>query len=222
MKYLLPLIATYLCLSVAGCSPGPITADSANVESVKKTQLAAGPPPTETTASAEAPAAAATPVAAGNGVPLTPENTQIEFVGLHVGDEPNPRKGGFKAFSGTATLSDGRLAVIDVQIDTTSLYTEIDKLTDHLKSPDFFDVRQHPQATFKSTVIEHDNAGGVKITGDLTLLGKTQSITFPATVSAASGLSLKAEFKIDRTQFGMNFGLDNVEKEVAMTVTVGG
>jgi polyisoprenoid-binding protein YceI len=60
----------------------------------------------------------------------------------------------------------------------------------------------------------------VTITGDLTLLGKTQPITFPATVSTENGFDLQAEFQIDRTKFGMDYGTENVLKEVDMTITV--
>jgi polyisoprenoid-binding protein YceI len=172
--------------------------------------------------SADAPAAdsSETP-AAGNEVALTPDNTKIQFVGIHVGDKPDPRTGTFGQFNGTATVGDSGLQSITIEIDTTSISTEMDKLTNHLKSADFFDVNQFRTATFKSTSIEAAE-DTVTITGDLTLLGNTQSISFPATVSTTDGLTLKAEFTIDRTQFGMEYGTDNVEKEVSMTVTVGG
>lgn len=154
-------------------------------------------------------------------IPLTPENTRIQFVGTHAGDKPDPRTGTFGKFAGTAKVAGGALTTVSVEIETASLSTEIPKLTDHLKSPDFFEVRQHPKATFQSTGIEDAGDGTVKITGDLTLRGITRSISFPATVSTADGLSLKAEFTVDRTDFGMNYGVDKVEKPVAMTVTVG-
>lgn len=154
-------------------------------------------------------------------VALSPENTTIQFVGNHTGDDPKPRTGTFTKFDGKVGLKDGKLSSIVVDIETGSLKTDIEKLTNHLKSPDFFDVRQHPKAKFQSTAIKTDAEGKVKITGDLTLLGKTKPVSFPATVSTKEDFSLKAEFKIDRTQFGMDYGLEGVEKDVEMTVTVG-
>jgi polyisoprenoid-binding protein YceI len=151
---------------------------------------------------------------------LSPDNTTIQFVGTHKGDKPDPRTGKFEDFSGAATVSDGMLTSVSVEIQTGSLSTDIEKLTTHLKSPDFFDVRQHPQAKFQSTSIKDDGDGKVTIAGDLTLLGKTQPISFPATVATAGGLTLDAEFTIDRTEFGMNFGTDNVEPAVTMTIKV--
>lgn len=154
-------------------------------------------------------------------VALAPSNTKIQFVGNHTGDDPKPRTGHFKDFTGKAAINGGKLTAVQVDIKTESLTTGIDKLTNHLKSPDFFDVREHPKATFQSTAIEADGEQKVKITGDLTLLGVTKSISFPATVSIGEDLSLKAVFTIDRTQFGMDYGLEGVEKDVEMTVTVG-
>jgi len=154
-------------------------------------------------------------------VKLTPDNTLIQFVGTHKGDKPDPRTGKFAKFNGTAKAADGKLTDVTVVIDTTSLETEIEKLTNHLKSPDFFDVRQNPEAKFVSQSIEPDGDGKVKITGDLTLLDKTKSITFPATVKIGKDITLDAKFVIDRTNFGMNYGTDNVHEDVTMTIKVG-
>jgi polyisoprenoid-binding protein YceI len=160
--------------------------------------------------------------AAAADVALTPESTKIQFVGTHSGDKPDPRTGTFGKFTGKAVVEGETLQSLQVDIETASLTTDIEKLTNHLKSPDFFDVRQHPKATFVSTKVEPDGAGKVKITGDLTLLGVKKPISFPATVSTVGGaLKLNAEFSIDRTQFNMTYGEGKVEKLVAMTVAVG-
>jgi len=154
-------------------------------------------------------------------VGITPDNTRIEFIGTHAPGSTEPRKGEFNKFMGHVDLDAQVLQAIHVDIDTTSLKTEIEKLTNHLKSPDFFDVNEHPQASFSSTAIESDGDGNAKVTGDLTLLGKTESIQFPATYSTEDGLKLSADFVVDRTKFGMDYGQDNVEKEVQIIISVG-
>jgi polyisoprenoid-binding protein YceI len=153
-------------------------------------------------------------------IALAPENTKIQFVGTHAGDEPNPRKGSFGQFTGKVAMAGDAIHSIEVDIETASLSTEIGKLTDHLKSADFFDVRQHPQARFVSTSIQPGEGQQVTIVGDLTLLGQTKSITFPATVNTADGLQVQSEFSIDRTEFGMDYGVDRVEKPVALTIAI--
>jgi polyisoprenoid-binding protein YceI len=159
----------------------------------------------------------------GGKVALSPENTKIQFVCAHVGPKPDPRTGHFAKFSGTAEVEAAANALrsVSVEIDTNSITTEFDKLTAHLKSPDFFEVRQYPTAKFESTKIT-PGPGQVQITGKLTLHGKTNEISFPATVAVTpSGFSLKSEFNINRSQFGMTFGPDKVENKVAMTIVVG-
>ncbi len=170
-------------------------------------------------------ALAATPVPVSSGsATLSPDNTKIQFVGTHSGAKPDPRTGGFAKFKGKAEIDAATksLKAVSVEIDAASLFTEIQKLTDHLKSPDFFEVREYPKATFESTKVTAGEKGKTLITGKLSLHGVTKEISFPATVAVdAKGLTLTSEFSIDRTQFGMTFGEGKVEPKVSMTVVVG-
>lgn len=165
-----------------------------------------------------------TPASGMRTIELTPENTNIEFVCAHVGEKPDPRKGGFEQFSGSVQTDPATSAVasIRVEIDTSSLRTEIEKLTNHLKSPDFFDVREHPTAVFESSSIAAgEEPGAYTVSGNLTLHGVTREISFPATIDVTeTGFALDSSFTIDRTEFGMDYGLDRVEKEVTLKVEV--
>lgn len=211
------------CLSffglIAGCGdPSTVSGDSTASEETSAAE-STEPSSAETSPAGEETASDAETM--GRKIDLTPENTSIAFVGLHTNpDKPDPRNGSFEKLSGTAMV-DQTLMSVQVDIDTTSLTTEIEKLTNHLKSPDFFDVNRFPKASFESTKILDKEDGTVEITGDLTLLGKTNSVTFPATVSTDGDLKLEAKFKIDRTKWGMDFGTDNVEKMVDMTIKIG-
>ena len=212
---------------VSGCQE---SADTTPAPSLPVAIAPAGDAKIETGETVSVPVASETPVAGttppsttadANTVALTEANTKVEFIGVHVGDKPDPRKGSFAKLNGSAILDMGTLKAVTVEFDTDSLTTELPPLTTHLKSPDFFDVKQHPTAKFESTTIEPGADGKVNVTGNLTLLGVTKPITMPATVSTEGGLKLTAEFSIDRTEFGMTFGEDKVEKIVAMTVTIG-
>lgn len=157
------------------------------------------------------------PAVAADTVKLTGENTKITWVGTKPGGKHN---GGFKTVSGTATLLGGDLAKVEVEIETESLYADDPKLTAHLKSPDFFGVKNNPKATFTSTKIEKADKG-VTITGDLTLNGKTKSVSFPATVSHAGGtLKINSELSIDKRDFGMTYGGGKIDDQVAIKVAV--
>lgn len=148
---------------------------------------------------------------------LTGENTQITFVGTKPGGKHD---GGFKKLTGTATVTDGTIATIEVDIATDSLWSDNEKLTGHLKNPDFFGVKDNPKATFKSTKVEKTDKG-YSITGDLTMIGKTKSISFPATVTENGGtMKLSAAFAIDRTDWGMNYGKGKIDDKVSLKVAV--
>jgi len=157
--------------------------------------------------------------AAAAGTELNPGNTTIQFVGAHVDKSKDDRVGKFEKFTGSMEVTDGKVASINVSIETASLTTAMNGLTEHLLGPDFFDVREHPEAEFKTTSIAGD--GSVTVTGDMTLLGVTKSISFPAEVKTADGMTeLSAEFEIDRTEFGMDYSVESIEKTVVMTITV--
>jgi polyisoprenoid-binding protein YceI len=159
----------------------------------------------------------------GQEVTLSPDNTDIVFIGTHAPPaDPDPRTCEFTDFAGTATVADGALTAVDVTIKTEGITTFKQQLTDHLRNTDFFNVLEYPEAKFKSTSIAAGEDGAVQITGDLTLLSETKPVTFPATVSTADGLSLNAEFTIDRTEWGMTARQDGVSKEVTLQIKVGG
>ncbi|HBE71778.1 MAG TPA: hypothetical protein DDW52_26845 [Planctomycetaceae bacterium] len=155
----------------------------------------------------------------GSSLALTPDNTKIQFVGNHTGDDPKPRTCTFQKFSGKLVYAD-QLEGVAVDIDVDGLETEFEKLTTHLKAVDFFDVKRYPKAAFTSTSIEAGEGNAVTIAGELTMLGQTHEISFPATFDAQSQ-ALSAEFEIDRTKWGMNYDTEKVEPMVEMSINVG-
>jgi polyisoprenoid-binding protein YceI len=136
---------------------------------------------------------------------LSPASSRVEWVGAKV---TRKHEGSFGQFTGRIELPDGRLenARIAVDIDMASITSDTDRLTGHLKSPDFFDVARFPKASFVSTSVKAGAAAPANYTveGNLTMRGVTKGISFPATLSAA-GTSLKAaaEFGINRKDWGI-------------------
>lgn len=149
---------------------------------------------------------------------LSGENTKIEWTGTK---KDGKHTGGFKSVKGTCTCDgDPTKAKLDVTIETDSLYSDDEKLTAHLKNKDFFDVKTNPTATFKATKVEKDG-DKYKITGDFTLCGKTKAITFPAAITEKDGtMTLTAEFKINRNDYGMTYGAGKIDDDVALKVNV--
>ncbi len=167
---------------------------------------------------------ATTPVPVQSVAMLAPSNSRISFVGIHVGDDPKPRLGGFSEFQGYAVVDPAnnyiQSVVIDINVD--SVWTQFEKLTGHLKNADFFDTEKFPAARFVSTEIKVAEDGKCTMTGNLTLHGASKSISFPANYRFENGgLLLAAKFQLDRSQFGMDQMLSGVDKLVEVEIFVG-
>ncbi|MBC9929044.1 YceI family protein [Chitinophaga qingshengii] len=123
--------------------------------------------------------------------------------------------------SGTIDVSDGKLDLENnvlkggsFSLDTRSItVTDIKdasgnaKLLGHLKSEDFFGVEKFPAANFVITKVTPKSNGSYDVTGNLTIKGITNAITFPATVVISGAkLTAKADIKVDRTKYNIRYG----------------
>jgi polyisoprenoid-binding protein YceI len=116
--------------------------------------------------------------------------------------------------SGSLVVNGGKLSGGEFTIDMKSIkcldLTDAGynaKLVGHISSPDFFDVAKYPTATLKITKATPKTATNYDITGNLTINGVTQPITFPAVVTVAKdATTATAKFEVDRTKFGSKFG----------------
>ena len=153
---------------------------------------------------------------------LGPENSSIGFVGSKVTGRHN---GGFKKFAGELRVINGKLADSGnkVVIETASIWADNDRLTGHLKSPDFFNAAQMPTATFESISITQHETNST-ISGNLTLHGITKQISFPAQIQISDDtVELGAEFFINRFDFDIKYPgkvNDLIRKEVVLKLKV--
>src|SRR5262249_51826694 len=87
-------------------------------------------------------------------------------------------RGEFHGVNGTIVVDDGNIgnSTVNVTIDATTVDTREPDRDKHLKSDAFFDVGKYPTITFKSTKVEKNADGSLKITGDLTIRGVTKSV----------------------------------------------
>ena len=155
----------------------------------------------------------------GQALKADKEKSKIDFVGK----KPDGKhSGGFKDFKSELKfdIESPNKSTIMFEIKTDSLWADDEKLTVHLKNPDFFDVKKYPTIKFESTKIEVAERKAT-ITGKMTMLDKTVEVVIP-TENELSDTSLKvvAEFKIDRTKWGMNYGKGKIDDEVAIKATL--
>lgn len=101
--------------------------------------------------------------------------------------------------------------VLDMtSITSTDLSGEYQtKLNGHLKNGDFFEVEKYPTAAFKITSVKKnaDKVYSSLVTGDLTVKGKTSSISFPAKIAYSKGIAslVSNKFSFDRQKFDVAY-----------------
>ena len=149
--------------------------------------------------------AAAEPAAEPAGAAMKGDNTNstIGFVGAKL---TGSHEGGFNVFNVTAHVDNGHLTGLEGSIDMASTFTDAEKLTGHLKSPDFFNIEQFTTATFKSSSIGV-GVGESTVTGTLDFHGVQKDITFPATVTITpnGATTITSEFSLNRKDFGVEY-----------------
>jgi polyisoprenoid-binding protein YceI len=122
--------------------------------------------------------------------------------------------GRFNDIGGDLTVDTPEKSRIKVDIKVDSIDTKHEGLDKHLKSPDFFNAVQFPNASFSSTAITLNAAGEGSVSGNLTLHGVTKPVTFKLK-QIGSGQGMKGETRvgyvasstIKRSEFGMSYGV---------------
>ncbi|SFC89254.1 YceI family protein [Algibacter pectinivorans] len=101
-------------------------------------------------------------------------------------------------------LTSGEFIINMNSITSTDLEGEYkEKLEGHLKSDDFFGVEKFPTAILVFKKVNATGKNSYNITGDLTIKGKTQIVSFNFSVY---GNKANASLKIDRTAFDVKYG----------------
>lgn len=217
MRTLLPAVYLVAAVALVGCTDPASEVPAATVESdqaaeaeAPEGEAAEGEAAAEEEEAAEAPDPAAENEAAEAAVEelaFSNEGSTIGFTGSKV---TGSHDGGFNTFTGTVAFNAAtpESSLVRVEIDMNSIFSDNDRLTGHLKSDDFFDVENIPTASFVSTKVEplEGDEGTHTITGDLTLAGQTNTISFPATVTVTDAeFKTMAEFSINRSDWGITY-----------------
>ena len=159
---------------------------------------------------------------------IEPTHTFATFEISHFGTSTN--RGRFDKKEGTVQFDRAaKTGKVEIVIDATSINTGTAAFNKHLQSPDLFDAAKFPTITFVGDKFSFNGDKVSEITGNLTLLGKTNPVTLKANnFNCYESPMLKREVcggdfetTIDRTQFGMNYGLAyGFPKEVRLVIQV--
>ena len=159
---------------------------------------------------------------------IDPTHTFVTFEIGHFGTSTN--RGRFDKKEGKVEFDRAaKNGKVEITIDMTSINTGTAAFNKHLQSADLFDAAKHPTAKFTADKFNFNGDKVADVAGTLTLLGKTQAVTLKATnFNCYDSPMLKREVcggdfetTIDRTQFGMNYGIDwGFPKNVRLLVQV--
>jgi polyisoprenoid-binding protein YceI len=123
-------------------------------------------------------------------------------------------RGQFARWSGTVVAPDGDLTngSVNVVIDATSIDTGVADRDKHLKSPDFLDVAQFPELTFRSRHVDKQSEERMRVVGDLTIRGTTREVVLDVEYAGRAKdpwgnerAAFSATTSLDRKDFGLNW-----------------
>jgi polyisoprenoid-binding protein YceI len=105
--------------------------------------------------------------------------------------------------------SDVRSAVLDIEIEADSVNTGSHMKDNKLKGKDFFNAKESPLITFKSTKIIQTGPNTFDIEGNFTIRGvtKTEKLTLTSDSKGTPTGTLDGTMAFDRKEYGMTSGI---------------
>jgi polyisoprenoid-binding protein YceI len=138
--------------------------------------------------------------------------------------------GRFNDLSGSFTIDadDPAKCSFELKAKAESVDTGNNKRDDHLRSPDFFNVKQYPGVSFKSTSVKAIK-DGYEVKGDLTLHGQSKEVTLNLTGGRTAEFpkgvkrtGYSGELTIKRSEYGMDKLTEAIGDEVHITLSFEG
>ena len=160
---------------------------------------------------------------------IDPNHTYPSFEADHMGGL-SVWRGKFDHTTGTVLLDrSAATGTIEVSVDTRSLDFGHERLNEHAKGPELFDVAKYPTATYKGQFSQFEADKPVEVRGELTLHGVTKPLTLtiksflcktnPMSKKEVCGADATATF--DRSDFGIDFGKQmGFRQEVKLAIQV--
>ncbi len=135
--------------------------------------------------------------------------------------------GSFNKISGSLTIdgADPSNSSISIEIAADSVFTANKKRDTHLKGPDFFDAKQFPTITFKSTKVEAAGGSRYNVSGDLIMHGVTKPVTISLDYVGSGKdpwggfrAGFEGKMTVKRSDFGITFMSEGLGDEVELTL----
>jgi polyisoprenoid-binding protein YceI len=129
----------------------------------------------------------------------------------------------------TYDTADPSQTSFDLTVSVDTLDTRSENRDKDLKGPDFFDAKQFPTLTFKSTSVKKTSDTQMEVTGDLTVHGVTKSVTVTMDATG-TGQGMQKETRsgwettltINRSDYGMTYDAPAIGDEVKIIIGLEG
>ncbi|MDZ4774772.1 MAG: YceI family protein [Planctomycetota bacterium] len=137
--------------------------------------------------------------------------------------------GRFDDFGGTLTFDSAKPenSKIEITIQAKSVNTNSKDRDQHLQSPDFFDVKQFPTATFKSKSVAKKGDKMFAVTGDLMFHGVTKSVSIDMEHTGSNEhpmmgkiIGFYGTLTLKRSDYGISYGQDVLGDEVTLMLSI--
>jgi len=132
--------------------------------------------------------------------------------------------GSFKTFSGS--IEEGK--AVELSVEAGSVDSNQAKRDDHLRGPDFFNVKQFPTISFKSSDWEATE-GGATLTGTLSFHGVSKEVSLKVEKVGSGNdpwgnerVGYYGELTIKRSEFGVTYGIKegSVSDEITLMISL--
>lgn len=167
-------------------------------------------------------------LAAPESYTIDSSHTYPSFKAAHIGGISFWR-GKIDKNSGAVVLDRAaKTGSIEILMDMTSIDFGLDKMNEHAKKEDFFDVAKYPTATYKSTKLTFSGDTLTAVDGDLTLHGVTKPVhltvnqfkCIPHPFYKREVCGADASATIDRTDFGVSYGVGKAIPDGKVTLEI--
>lgn len=168
------------------------------------------------------------PEAPGTVYDIDPDHTHVVFKVGHLGI--SDQYGRIGDVAGAFLVADEPTASwVWIAMDAASVDTNVPARDQHVRSADFFDVKQYPEIRFRSTSVEPAGQESYTITGDLDFHGVTRSLSFEMRRTGSGSFeeygersAFQGSFVLDRFAHGIETYPDVVGREIELMLTVEG
>lgn len=137
-------------------------------------------------------------------------HSEIGFIVRHAG--VSKVRGQFTEFDSNVEVDSNNLITVNATIKSDSFNSRNEGRDQHVRSEDFLNVQEYPELTFKSTDVSRVDDEKYVVTGELTIRGVTQTVSFDAEFNGIAvdpfgntRAGLEAKTVISRKKFGLTW-----------------